>query len=70
MNEEEKRLAADILGIFARLPETRQHQLLGAAQGMDMMSGLPQRRKEDGDEASSAGADRQEETEEQEEAEA
>ena len=36
MTEKEKKLAADILDIFERLPEPQKHQLLGAAQGLDM----------------------------------
>lgn len=63
MSEKEKRLAADILGIFARLPEKRQHQLLGAAQGMDMMSGLSEGRKKGADGAPADGTEEWEEAE-------
>lgn len=36
MSEKEKKMAADILGIFAGLPENKQHRLLGVAEGMEM----------------------------------
>lgn len=40
MSEKEKQMAADILGVFVRLPENKQHRLLGVAEGMEMASNM------------------------------
>lgn len=38
MSDKEKRLSAEIIGIFDRLPEVKKHRLVGVAEGLDMAS--------------------------------
>lgn len=40
MSEKEKKMSADILGIFTGLPENERHRLLGVAEGLAMASNM------------------------------
>lgn len=48
MSEKQMQMAADILGVFVRLPENKQHRLLGVAEGMEMASNMSEAPKPDG----------------------